>query len=335
MALDPELSNFVRDALQRGMTRDQTGAALSAAGWTETEIAAALDSWIVVDGAGPVPRPVRSSAAADAVFYALLFLVFAAIVGNVLALWFGQIDHWFPDDTETLYPGQQSGLRWSIAALVVFLPVFLWLDRTDSRATARDPSLHYNSVRRWLSAIALLCALLALLTDALFLIYRWLDGQLTLRFLLKSATVAGVALITLAYFRSTRRLPLPVLPIPAGWIMAGLGVLGVGLTLLTIGGPSQGRAEQRDQSRIAALYTLSSDLDQCPAVSKAPLPAQLDPMDCATNPGQMARYAAEIRYARLAANRYSLCIDLENAAALYTMGLRVEGNTVCQDRSVD
>lgn len=335
MSIDPELSHFVRDALGRGLTQDQTRAALASAGWSDAEITAALGGWQVVDGAGPVPRPVRSSAARDAFFYALLFIVFGTIVGNLLVLWFGQINLRFPDDTERLYSGQLSGLRWSIAALVVFVPVFWWLDRADRRATAGDPSLGYGGVRRWLSAIALLCAVIALLSDALVLIFRWLDGQLTLRFILKSATVALVALITLAYFRENRRLPIASLPVPAGWLMMGLAILATGLTVATIGGPSQGRAEQRDQSRIGDLYTLSNDLVQCQALSLPPLPASFDPMTCAANPGSLTGFATAIRYERMSDTRFRLCIDVENPQTVYAAGLHVDGNTVCNERIID
>lgn len=335
MTLDPDLSHFVRDALQRGLSPDETRAALAQAGWADPEIDAALSGWMLVEGAGPVPRPVRSSSARDAFFYALLFIVFGAIAGNVLVLWFGQINLHFPDETDRLYAGHLDGLRWSIAALIVFLPVFWWLERADRRATSADPSLHHTGVRRWLSAVALLIAVIALLTDALFLIYRWLDGQLTLRFVLKSATVALMALIVLAYFRETRRLPLAAFPLPAGWMLSGLAVLGAALALLAIGGPAQGRAEQRDQSRIRDLYTLANDLGQCPALTPPPLPVTFDPMDCAANPTQLSVFAQEIRYTRIGDTRFRLCVEVESPETLYaSAGLRVEGTSVCADRIV-
>lgn len=334
MSIDPDLSHFVRDALQQGQSPDQTRAALTEAGWAAPEIDAALNSWLLVEGTGPVPRPVRSSSARDAFFYALLFIVFGVIVGNVLTLWFGQINIHFPDETDRTYPGQLGGLRWSIAALIVFLPVFWWIDRADRRATQTDPSLRFATARRWLSAIALLCAVIALLTDALFLIYRWLDGQLTLRFLLKSATVAVIALIVLAYFRENRRLPVLALPIPAGWVLSALGILALVLTVTTIGGPAQGRAEQRDRSRIADLYTLTNDMTQCPALP-SPLPEAFDPMDCAANPGRLTGFAADIRYSRTGPDRFRLCIALDSPRTANAPGLRMEGDSVCQDRIVN
>ncbi|MCK0150798.1 DUF5671 domain-containing protein [Marivita sp. S6314] len=334
MSIDPDLSHFVRNALQRGLSQDDTRAALLKAGWADTEVNAALDGWLADDIAGPIPRPVRSNSARDAFFYALLFIVFGVVVGNALVLWFGQINIRFPDSTERIYSGQVAGLRWSIAALVVFLPVFWWLDRSDRRATGGDPARRFTGVRRWLSALALLCAVIALLTDALFLIYRWLDGQMTLRFALKSATVALMALIVLAYFKDNRSRFAALPSIPAGWILTALAIIAVGLTLMTIGGPAQGRLEQRDRARLSDLSTLSSNLSQCAALT-APLPSEFDPMDCANAPLRLTGFAADIVYARVTDTRFSLCIDVEDPATIYTSAMRIDGNTVCQERNIN
>ncbi|MFP7674021.1 DUF5671 domain-containing protein [Marivita sp. S0852] len=335
MSIDPDLSRFVRTAFQRGLSPETTRQALRDAGWADTEIDAALNSWTVNDKTGPVPRPVRSSTARDAFFYALLFLVFGAIVGNALVLWFGQINLHFPDSTERASSGQLRGLRWSIAALIVFLPVFWWLDLSDRRATDKDPARRFAGVRRWLSALALLCAVLALLTDALFLIYRWLDGQMTLRFALKSTTVAIVAVLVLAYFRESRRLPLAVPAAAAGWVLSALASLAVILTLFSTGGPAQGRIEQRDRSRISDLYILARDAGRCQALSTAPLPAQFDPMDCAAAPERMTGFASDITYTRLSATRFSLCTTVEDPKTAYAANLRIDGDTVCRDVSID
>ena len=87
------------------------------------------------------------TAARDALFYALLFVTFGMVAGNVLALLFGQIEHRLPDpDRAVRYA--VSGLRWSIAALVVFTPTFWLLDRADARAVRADPSRLTGTIRR-------------------------------------------------------------------------------------------------------------------------------------------------------------------------------------------
>jgi hypothetical protein len=335
MQIPSELSNYIRDALQSGQSQDDIAKSLRTADWTDTEIDAALASWLPLDGAGAVPRPMRSTAARDALFYSLLFVVFGMVVGSTLTLLFAQINNWLPEPGEAATYGRLSGLRWSMATLIVFVPVFWTLDRKDRQATATDPAHRHGTVRRWLSALAMLVATLALLGDALYLIYSWLDGQITLRFLIKSATVALIAGVVLAYFRETRTLPATTLPLPAGWVLIGLAALALGLTFWRVGGPAQGQMDQRDRWRLSDLRTLANDVTDCVDIDRANLPETLDPMICARNPARLTGFASEITYERASATACSLCIQIENPAAVDSYDLRLNANAVCIDRRTD
>jgi hypothetical protein len=335
MQIPPELSHFIRDALQSGRSKDDIAKTLRNADWTDTEIDAALAGWLHQDGAGAVPRPIRSTAARDALFYSLLFVVFGMVVGSTLTLLFAQINIWLPEPDESQTYGRLSGLRWSMAALIVFVPMFYVLDRKDRQATDADPARRHGTVRRWLSALAMLVATITLLGDALYLIYSWLDGQITLRFLIKSATVACVALVVLAYFRETRSLPTGGIPVPAGWVLIGLATLSLGLTFWLVGGPAQGQMEQRDRWRLSDLRTLANDLSQCPDIDRASLPEMLDPMTCARNPAWLTGFASDIRYAWTSATAFSLCIEIEYPEAMDVYDVRLDANTACIDRRTD
>ncbi len=329
MTIDPELSRFVRQALQRGQSRHEIHTALSKAGWTETEINTALKGWLADPETGPVPRPMRSTAARDALFYALLFVVFGMVAGNTLALYFAQINLWLPNPDEVARYSRVAGLRWSMAALIVFVPVFWILDRTDRRATASDPARQHGTMRRWLSAIAMLVAVITLLGDALYLIYSWLDGQITPRFLVKSLTVALMALVVLAYFREGRDLPLPRMPLPTAWVLIAFAVLALVLSFRAVGGPAQGQMEQRDQWRLSDLRHLSEDIHLCPVIDQNNLPETLDPMTCASNPARLTGFASSVTYTRIGPTEYMLCTEMEFAPAIEGYDLRIDGNTVC------
>lgn len=335
MHVPPDLSDFVRDALNAGRSADDIRRSLTSADWTDTEINAALAGWQYQDGAGAVPRPIRSTAARDALFYCLLFVVFGMVVGSTLTLLFAQINIWLPEPGAAEAYGRLSGLRWSMAALLVFVPVFWVLDRKDRRATAADPARWHGTVRRWLSALAMLVATITLLGDALFLIYSWLDGQITLRFLVKSATVAVIAGVVLAYFGETRTLPKAPIPLPAGWVLIGLAALSLGLAFWRVGGPAQGQMEQRDQWRISDLRTLANDVVQCPEIDRSNLPVELDPMTCARAPARLTGFASDITYARTSSTAFSLCVEVEYPDAIPGYDLRLNDNTACIDRRTD
>ncbi len=332
MRIPPELSSYVRDALQSGRSEEEVRQSLSSADWTDAEITAALSGWMVSAGGYAVPRPVRSSSARDALFYGLLFVVFGMVAGNTLVLLFAQIDNWMPEPDEHRGRWVLDGLRWSMAALIVFVPVFWEMDRRDRRAVASDASRKHGTIRRWLSAIAMLFAAMALLGDALYLIYSWLDGQITLRFLVKSATVGLMSLIVLAYFRENRDLPFGFAHLPAAWILTGAAIVALGLTLWLVGGPARGQMEQRDRWRISDMRSLARDVAACSQIDRENLPEVLDPMTCARNPARLTGYASDITYRRVSATEFELCTEVEIPASFEAYDLRLDENRVCLQR---
>lgn len=336
--MSPALSDYVRTALAEGRSPDDIRGALDAAGWKPSEITQALNAWAVQDGPSGgtvVPRPIRSNAARDALFYAMLFVCFAVISSNVLTLAFMQLNLWLPEPGDSRnYSRFAEVLRWCMAALIVFAPAFGWLDRSDRRATLSDPARQHGAVRRWLSALALLGAVLTLMGDALFLIYTWLDGQMSLRFALKSLVVGIMALLTLAYFRNDRGIPLPRLPIPAAWPLLGLAALMVGLSLWAVGGPDRGQMERRDQARLDDLRRISGLVPNC--IGKdAPLPDSLEPLDCVNDLDTLRSTGATFTYAKLAEDRFEICTEVEFPRGLPTyVQDRIDGTTLCEDRTV-
>lgn len=330
MSQERELSNFVREALKDGRPREEIRASLLAADWTGTEADAALAAWSdTMTPTGPVPRPIRSRAARDAFFYALLFVVLGMVTGNVLTLLFGQVNVWLPDPSRDRTYYYVGGLRWSMAALIVFTPAFWLLHRQDVRATAADPARRHGTIRRWLSALAMLLAVMALMGDALSLIYSFLDGQITPRFLAKSAIVAVVATVVLAYFRQERDGWVRTLPLSPAWLLSGLAVLSLGLSFWTVGGPAQGQREQRDSGRISDLRSLARDIRECDTVDHENLPETLDPLSCARNPQRLTALAADFEYHRLDESAFELCTEVEFPEAISQYDVTLRDDTAC------
>src|SRR5690606_17635227 len=129
------------------------------AGWSETEIHDAVDSWTGSEpGMPPVPHPRPYVSARDAILYGLLFISLAVLCWHINQLGFGIIDHLVEDVADRTRGS--SSLRWSIAVLVPFLPMFLVLDRRIYRQTREDPGQRRSLVRRWFASITLLLAVL-------------------------------------------------------------------------------------------------------------------------------------------------------------------------------
>lgn len=207
MAARDDLTGFVSEALDRGVSRDEVKAALIAAGWREAQVAVALASFADVDFPIAVPRPRPSLSAREAFEYLVLFgtLYFGAF--NLGLLLFQFIDLAYPDPLwpQLRFRAVIEAIRWSISVLVVATPVFLFMAWSNSRKLDREPARRASPVRRWLSYLTLAVAASFLIGDCTSLVYGLLGGEMTTRFLLKALTIGIIAGTVFIYYLSDLR----------------------------------------------------------------------------------------------------------------------------------
>lgn len=195
MAENRDLETFVRDALSKGASRTQVSDALAEAGWAGTDIKAALRGFADIDFPVPVPRPQPSLSARDAFQYLVLFGTLYIAAWGLGQLLYQLINVAFPDpawnEFRTDYTAQ--AIRWSIAALVVSTPIFVYMARSNAAALARFPAMRSSPIRRWFTYLTLAIAASILIGDAITVLYRLLSGELTVRFVLKALTLGGIS----------------------------------------------------------------------------------------------------------------------------------------------
>ncbi|MBJ7327944.1 MAG: hypothetical protein JHC52_11445 [Chthoniobacterales bacterium] len=254
--MDPQpLREFVRDALARGVPRDQIARGLRTAGWPEREIEEALSAFVDAGLPLPVPRCRASGRPREAFLHLLMFFSLGVWVTALGSLLFDFINLRFP------LPGEGSGggsasLRYGVASLAVAFPVFGLTLRRVRRDLAANPARAMNSVRRWLSYLALFVAALILVGDGIALLVQFLGGDLTLRFALKFAVIAALAGgVTWWLLRGLRELAQPALP-ALPYALCAL-VFAVGLAALwQTGGPLQARFAAQDAQRLRDLRSI-------------------------------------------------------------------------------
>ncbi|GHB32121.1 hypothetical protein GCM10007094_21120 [Pseudovibrio japonicus] len=337
MQIPAALSVFVRDALNKGLSKDDIRTCLTPSSWTALEIDTALNSWSYDKLVGAVPQPLRSTAAWDAVFYALLFAAFGMVIANTLTLLLGLITLWMPEAGDRFSSSGLRGLRWSMAALIIFTPVFVWLHHKDAHNCAANPASKYGGVRRWLTAIAIFAAAMTLLCDAIYLIYCFLDGDLTTRFITKSGAVALLSLVVIQYFRQDRQDHESVSKLDklfARWLATGLAVFVLAFSFWTVGGPAQGQMEHRDSLRVSDMHRLSEGIRNCEATRDKDLPDELDPMSCARSPQRLTGFASQVTYKKLSATQFQLCTTVEAPERLRGYNADIRGNLYCITDSI-
>lgn len=199
-----ELRAYVRRALEAGEPRADIRASLSSAGWGAPQIARALDAWAELPGRLAVPRPRPSISAREAFTYLILFAALYLTAWYIGELLFDLIDIAIPDPVESHPSWARHGdsIRWSIAALLVGAPLYLWLTHKLNREIAADPVRRQSPVRLWLGNMTLFIAALIIIGALVSVIYNLLAGELTARFLLKVAVVAGIAAAIFGYYHA-------------------------------------------------------------------------------------------------------------------------------------
>jgi hypothetical protein len=196
VALNQELVGFVKEGLHRGVARDEISGALLKAGWPADQVSRAMAMYVDAPFAIPVPRPIATGSMRDAFMYILMCVMLLISAWNFGSLLFELIDRAFPDPAMRSYYSDAwtlQAIRWNLSSLIVAFPLFLTVAWRVARTAKVDPTRRASKTRRVLTYGMLFIASLTLICDVISLIYNFLGGELSTRFVLKVLTVAVIA----------------------------------------------------------------------------------------------------------------------------------------------
>lgn len=206
--MESSLHDFIAHARKKGMDHQTIRMLLLSYGWKEKDITQALTKETLdMD----VPMPPDMGGAREAFFHLLTFASFFTTVISLLVLYFKYINILFPDlaSSDRYYQSSfdLSGVRWSIAAIIVAFPLFLWLSRFLLKEMRAHPERSWSGIRRWLTYVTLFVAATAIMGDVITLVFQLLGGGLSVRFILKVLTVLIVAGLSFSYYFLSLRMP--------------------------------------------------------------------------------------------------------------------------------
>lgn len=96
--------------------------------------------------------------------------------------------------------GARSTARGALATLIVVFPVYVWATWFLGKMYAKMPEKRGLGVRRWLIYFTLFAAALIIIGDLVTLVRSLLEGELTLRFVLKVVAIFFVAGSVFGYY---------------------------------------------------------------------------------------------------------------------------------------
>lgn len=194
-----------------------------------------------------------------------------AIIGlYVLVIAFGSlifalINIHFPDvlSYDYGYYAQES-LRWPLAILVVVFPLFIWWNSYIEKDIERNPEKREFKSRKWLLYFTLFAAAIVIVGDLVSLVFRFLNGDLTVQFILKVLTVFAIAAAVFVYYLWHIRKNIPAVRHPKMkwfvWAVVAIGTFFIVFGFFNAGSPFAQRLKRFDERRVQDLQTIQSEV---------------------------------------------------------------------------
>lgn len=263
--MNTELQSFIEHARKKGMDHATIRMLLLSAGWKEKDIAEALTEQALDM---PVPVPTDTGGARDAFFHLLTFVALYTSVISLIILFFTYINRLFPDAaTQSPYADMAdfSTIRWSIAAVIVAYPLFVWISRILLREMQEHVEKAASGVRRWLTYLTLFVAASTLMGDVITLVFTLLNGELSTRFVLKVIVILLLAGCTFTYyFYALRMTPLAAkqsgLNKTYGWVSCAIVLVALIWGIVITGSPMSARKQQFDERRVEDLRGIANEI---------------------------------------------------------------------------
>lgn len=187
----------------------------------------------------------------------------AALYASVFAfvsLIFGYLDHVFPDAL-SYYSGDpySSGISMQMATIIVLLPVFFALMWIIRRSIAADPTRREVWVRRWALFLTIFIAGATVAGDLVTLVVYFLNGDVTLRFLLKVLTILLVAGGGFMHFLADLRGFWDAQPrqrMIMAWAVGIVALVSIIAGFFIVGTPWQARLYRYDDQKVSDLQSI-------------------------------------------------------------------------------
>lgn len=189
--------------------------------------------------------------------FAMIALYWVAI--SFIMLCWQYINYFFPDALSLRY-GYQSyvgAIRFAVASLIIIFPLFILATWYLNKIYKRESQVRESKIRKWLIYLTLFAAALIIIGDLVSVIYNFLGGDITIRFVLKALSVLVVAGVVFSYYLDdVRRQEPSKLAKYYAWASSAIILLLVVGAFFIIGSPQSARLMQLDDQRIGDLQNI-------------------------------------------------------------------------------
>lgn len=213
----------------------------------------------------------------DFFLYLLATVTLYVSTVSVLILLFQFINLALPDPLDYA-EGVREGIRWGSALLAILFPVFALVTRFLHRDLSRNPEKAEYRIRKWLLYLTVFAAALLIIGDLVALLFNFLNGDLTMRFLVKILAIVLVAGLVFGYeLWDVRRTQFTATPKDSvmSWGMSAVVLLLIVSGFVLSGSPFEQRRIRFDQQRVSNLQEIQYQVIDS-WIAKGTLPASVD-----------------------------------------------------------
>jgi hypothetical protein len=205
----------------------------------------------------------------------LVALVFMSIATGVIV--FQIINQQLVDVLKNTLPSQET-LKVAISAVIISAPIFYWLTRLIRRAMAKGQLSAEASIRRWLTYFILFVSAVVAIIWLIMTINSFLNGELTLKFILKALTVLAITASIFTYYfydirhgQDAKKTVIKIYLIGSLVLVAAVFVA----SFWFVESPTEARARQHDQAVVNDLNILDGAINNFYSANNKKLPAAL------------------------------------------------------------
>jgi len=179
-------------------------------------------------------------------------------------LLFMMINYYYPDIQNPTYENFFDTMRWSISSIIVAYPAYILTSKYLIKEYQVEPEKKNLRVKNWLEYLTLFGTAVIILIDVMTLVYYFLGGEITIRFILKIITVIFIAGVIFTYYliivkenlAKKRAIVIRII----FWLSTVAIVASIVGGYLSVGSPSLARSNKFDQMRIDNLSLIQNEI---------------------------------------------------------------------------
>ncbi len=177
---------------------------------------------------------------------------------SLLTLLFQYINVLFPDPLAyASYDGIAGAIRYAMASLMIVFPVYIFISRMLYREYLAEPEKREYRFRKWLVYFTLFAAGITIIIDLIVLIYNFLGGDLSSRFILKILVVLLIAVVVFWYYRKDLKNALSVKQVRVlSYGVSAFVLLAIIFGFFTAGSPLKARLYNFDERKVSDLTNI-------------------------------------------------------------------------------